>query len=305
MSSPTHLDFYLEPELLKSAREGKHNFIAKIVEVVEEAGFSVGFNGNSLRERADSVNRPGYRLFHMDEPEGERALTFRRVYHYPFWQIEPTTKRWDWRVANTRFDPDRIDDTEAQRFYGFWRKRLFGDAAEQVTRDGIIYAPLQGRLTERRSFQTCSPLEMLVSTLQHDPSRRVIATLHPKEHYTASEISKLDALAARFPRLTVQEVDMVEMLQRCDYVVTQNSSAAFNGYFFGKPCVLFARVDFHHVAADVYRQGLDRAFETVLAETPDYARYIWWFWQKMSINAGTPKAKNKIRQALRRGGWPV
>ncbi|MBR9650406.1 hypothetical protein [Thalassovita aquimarina] len=305
MSSEKHLDFYLHPGLLKNARAGNHNFIAKIVEVAEQGGFTVGFRGDSLRERDESRNRPGYTMFHMQEPNGPRALTFRRVYHYPFWQIEPTNKRWDWRVAQTRFDTARIDETEARRFYGYWRKRLFGDAADKATRDGIVYVPLQGRLTERRSFQTCSPMEMLVSTLQHDPSRRVIATLHPKEHYSASEISKLDALEARFPRLTVQEIDMAEMLQRCDYVVTQNSSAAFNGYFFGKPCVLFARVDFHHIAADVYRMGLDRAFETVLTETPDYASYIWWFWQKMSINADRPEATNKIRQALRRAGWPV
>ncbi|MDX1781237.1 MAG: hypothetical protein R3256_07950 [Thalassovita sp.] len=305
MNREKHLDFYLVPDLLKSARAGQHNFIGKIVEVVEKAGFSVGFRGNSPRERAASHDRPGYAMFHMDEPQGDHALTFRRVYHYPFWQIEPTTRRWDWRVAQKRFNPGKVDPEEAKRFFSFWRKRLFGEAVTEVTRDGIIYAPLQGRLTERRSFQTCSPLEMLVSTLQHDPSRRVIATLHPNESYSASELSKLETLAKRFPRLKLQRADMVKMLQRCDYVVTQNSSVAFNGYFFGKPCVLFARSDFHHIAADVYRQGLDRAFETVLRDPPDFERYVWWFWQDMSINAGRPEAQKKIRQALRRAGWPI
>ena len=307
MGSEKHLDFYLHSGLLKSARAGKHNFIGKIVEVVEEAGFTVGFHGDSLHERAASRDRPGYTMFHMQEPNGPRALTFRRVYHYPFWQIEQTNKRWDWRVAQKRFDPKKVDPDEARRFYGFWRKRLFGDAAAEATRDGdgIIYAPLQGRLTERRSFQTCSPLEMLVSTLQHDPSRRVIATLHPNEVYSASELSKLETLSKRFPRLTVQQADMVEMLQRCDYVVTQNSSAAFNGYFFGKPCVLFARSDFHHIAGDVYAQGVDRAFEAVQGDLPDFERYVWWFWQDMSINAGRPEAQKKIRQALSQAGWPI
>ncbi|CUH65014.1 hypothetical protein TG4357_01631 [Thalassovita gelatinovora] len=305
MSSEKHLDFYLEPDLLRSAQAGQHNFIGKIVEVAEQAGFTTGFHGNSLQDRSAIRDRPGFSMLHMDEPEGPRSLTFRRVYHYPFWQIEPTTKRWDWRVAQKRFNAKKVDPKEAHRFYTFWRKRLFVKAAENPTQEGFVYVPLQGRLTERRSFQTCSPLEMLVSTLQHDPSRRIIATLHPNESYSASEMSKLNTLTTRFPRLTVQKADMVDMLGRCDYVVTQNSSAAFNGYFFGKPCVLFARVDFHHIAADVYTEGLDRAFATVQGELPDFERYVWWFWQEMSINAGRPEAKNKIRQALRRNGWAL
>lgn len=305
MIAEKHIDFYLEPSLKRSAEAGQHNFIGKIMDVALKAGFTVDIRDNSLKERNESLHRPGYAMFHMDQPMGPRGLTMRRVYHYPFWQIEPTTERWDWHVAKTRFQPETIEPEEAQRFYGFWRRRLFGEAAQSVSREGFVFVPLQGRLTERRSFQTCSPLEMLVAVLQHDPARRVLATLHPNEIYTAGEKAQLKTLVARFPRLKLVQSPMEEMLQRCDYVVTQNSAVAFNGYFFAKPCVLFARVDFHHIAGDVFRDGREAAFETVLGPVPDYARYLWWFWQEMSINAGRPEAENKIRQALRRGGWPI
>lgn len=300
-----HVDFYLEPGLRSSAEAGKHNFINKVITVLEKGGFSTAIHGNTLSDRSQSETRNSYAMFHMDQPLNARGLTMRRVYHYPFWQIEPTTERWDWRVANARFKPEKIDGGEAQKFYNFWRKRLFGDAVQDIGRDGFVYVPLQGRLAERRSFQTCSPIEMLVATLQRDPGRRVVATLHPNEIVTGAERAKLQTLAKRFPRLSLREAPMEEMLARCDYVVTQNSSVAFNGYFFGKPCVLFARVDFHHIAGDVFRNGRDAAFDAVQSEAPDYARYIWWFWQEMSINAGREEAENKIRQAIRRGGWPI
>ncbi|MCG7572711.1 hypothetical protein MHM39_03940 [Phaeobacter sp. CNT1-3] len=301
-----HVDFYLEPGLKSSTLAGQHNFICKVIEVLEKGGFTTAIYGNSAAERDESRRRDSYAMFHMDQPLNDRGLTMRRVYHYPFWQIEPTTERWDWRVAKARFKTEKVEPAEARKFYNFWRKRLFGEAVQDISRDGFVYVPLQGRLLERRSFQTCSPIEMLVAVLQRDPGRKVIATLHPNEVITPAEHAQLKTLTQRFPRLSVQKIPMEQALARCDYVVTQNSSVAFNGYFFGKPCVLFARVDFHHIAGDVFRNGRDAAFETVLSgDAPDYAGYVWWFWQEMSINAGRDGADRKIRQAIRRAGWPL
>ncbi|SEQ86612.1 hypothetical protein SAMN04488092_11527 [Thalassovita taeanensis] len=303
MSDDRILRIFLEPSLKYRAEAGDHNFINKIADVARLSGLAVEFCGNSLSER--TTEHEGYSLYHMSDPTGPRSLTFRRAYHYPFWQIESGAKRWEWRSAKTPFDDEAVNPDEARRFYKFWQKRLFGDALGQISHDGLVYVPLQGRLSERRSFQTCSPMEMLAAVLQHDPVRRVFATLHPNEVYSASELAGLDALCARFPRLSLQTGGMEEMLARCDYVVTQNSSAAFNGYFFGKPCILFARVDFHHIAANVFDLGRDEAFRAMSAPLPDFAAYLWWFWQEMSINAGRPEAEHKIHAALRRGGWPI
>lgn len=82
---------------------------------------------------------------HMKQPASENGLTFRRVYHYPFWQIERTEKRWEWDVARTVFDPESVDQKEANRFYNYWRKRLFNRSVLEDD-DGFIYMPLQGRL---------------------------------------------------------------------------------------------------------------------------------------------------------------
>lgn len=301
MNAPLRLRFHLEDGLRQSAEAGRHNFIARVANVARQAGFAVEF----CPETPAGPCGPGDRaLFHMAEPPHDRALTFRRVYHYPFWAIEPTGRRWDWHVARARFPADAVPRKKADRFFGFWRERLFGGLPASSRRDGFVYVPLQGRLLDHRSFQTCSPIEMLRAVLEHDP-RPVVAALHPGETYSSAETGALQALAADHPRLTITTGDMETLLAGCDYVVTQNSSAAFNGYFFGKPAVLFARIDFHHIAANVAGLGVARALDAGPGLAPDHAGYLHWFWQEMSINAGRPEAEDKIRAALRRAGWPV
>lgn len=298
------LSFYLDDGLRQSAMARKHNFINRTSDVAIRAGFQVAYLENTARARAASARHPGYAMFHMDDPLHDRALTMRRVYHYPFWAIERSAQRWNWRVAQSVFPAGEVQRKQADRFYSFWQTRLFPDRGE-VTRDGFVYVPLQGRLTDCRSFQSCAPLQMLQLALKHDPSRRVVAALHPKETYSAQELQALDALVQANPRLELQTGNMVRLLAACDYVVTQNSAAAFSGYFFGKPAVLFGQIDFHHIAANVADLGAAEAMAQAPQMAPDYAGYIHWFWQKMSINAGRPEAETQIVQALRRGGWPI
>lgn len=305
MNPPRILRFYLDDNLRQSATDGRHNFINKIAEVVETAGYRVEYCRNTPEERLKSAHRRGYSMFHMDDPFHPRALTIRRVYSYPFWTIERSARRWEWRVAVSRFEPDSDRADQADRFFRFWQHKLFGDRPEQATRNGIVYVPLQGKLLTRRSFQTCSPIEMLNHTLAHDPSREIVATLHPNETYSAQERAALDSLARSDTRLSVQTGGMESILAECDYVVTQNSAAAFFGYFFRKPAVLFSKIDFHHIAANAADLGAETALELGPQLQPDYAAYVHWFWQIMSTNAGRDQAADQIRAALVRAGWPM
>lgn len=304
MSRPDRLRLYLDDGLRESAAAGHHNFLRQVIEVAKAAGLAVELRPDTPSERAKARLRRGYALYHMHDPGHDGGMTFRRVYHYPFWAIEAHGERWRWRVSRAAF-PEEQPHPDATRFYQHWRRKLFGATAEQATREGVVYVPLQGRLLEQRSFQACAPLEMVEHVLDADPVRRVLATLHPKERYAPAEMAALESLAARYPRLTVSTGEMERWLSVCDYVVTQNSSAAFNGYFFAKPAILFAKIDFHHIAANVHRMGIDEALRAGPDLAPDYAAYIHWFWQRMSINAGRPEAHERIRDALRAGGWPV
>lgn len=298
MNDCTTVTFYMEPELCKSAQAGKHNFIGKVAGVMNRAGLDVRYE--TFGARADK----GLLMSHIKQPPDKDGLCFRRAYHYPFWQIEQSAERWSWDVAQSAFEPDPSDKNEAARFYGFWQNRLFGDAPQTARRGGYIYVPLQGKISAHRPFQICSPLEMVEHCLTHT-DRPVIATLHPNERYEKSEITALRKLEQAYDRLTVQTGGMEALLLGCEYIVTQNSSVAFNGYFFGKPSLLFRKADFHHIAVQANLDDPASGFTQVAQITPDYAAYIHWFWQKNSINAGRPEAEEKISARLKRFGWPI
>ncbi len=300
MQDRAHVDIYLEPPLRESAEAGAHNFIGKVAHVLENAQLRVTY-----RNIDDPLGDPnGLSLTHMAPAPTAHGLVFRRCYYYPFWQIEARQERWLYDVAQSKFDPANIDPEAASRFYKFWQNRLFGEAPQQARRDGPIYVPLQGRLLQRRSFQSCSPLAMLEHTLVHCPGA-VVAALHPKEAYSSKELSALENLAARHPRLTLTLGNMERHLQGCAFVVTQNSAAAFSGYFFGKPALFFGKIDFHHIGVRADLADLSYSFAAAQEATPDFAAYLWWFWQENCINAGRSEANGKIAARFRRFGWPV
>ena len=194
---------------------------------------------------------------------------------------------------------------QAELFFTRWQNRLFERALKKVNRQGFVYVPLQGRLRDHRSFQFCTPLQMIEHVLDHDSKRPIIATLHPNEIYSQAEIDELEALSHQFPRLRVETGQMERWLMHCDYVVSQNSSAAFAGYSFEKPSVLFGQIDFAHIANQTRLMGVTEAIQSAPDLRPDYSGYIHSFWQIMAINAGRSNAKAQIAEAFERGGWPM
>lgn len=304
MTAPSRICFYLEPSLRESAAAGQHNFLGLIAAVGREAGLEIDFRDDAAETLRRSRPEDEFAVTHMAVPPHERAVTVRRSYAYPFWSIETSEKRWEFDVARATFDAALVDNGDARKFARFWRKRLTGDWPDVANR-GHVYVPLQGRLLEQRSFQAASPIEMIKAVLEHEPDRAIAAGLHPKERYSAKEINALERLEQKHPRFSVQLGGMERLLPGCDYVVTQNSGAGFMGYFLAKPLVLFGRIDFHHIAARVDRLGVEGALRTVRDGAPEFDAYLWWFWQKMAINAGRQEAKEKIAARLRGFGWPV
>lgn len=305
MSARETVTFYLHPMLRKQAERGNHNFINKVSEVLQEAGLSVAFDDDDDLARLRAAARPGHSMFLMQDPVNARGLTFRKTYIYPFWHIEKQSERWEWPVAKDTFDPKAQDPQKSANFYRFWRQRLFEDGPRYARRDGFIYIPLQGHLLRKRSFQFCSPIDMIKIVLDEEPAKQVVATLHPSENYSAAEQRALEELLVTNDRFFLRAGKMELHLQNCDYVVTQNSSAGFKGYFFGKPLILFGKADFHHIALNVQQIGVQSAFDAVDWHKPDYAAYLHWFLQLRAINAGRPESKKRIRNVLRNHGWPV
>ncbi len=300
MPKPTRLRVYLEPEMLASARAGRFNFLNRLKSAVESRGWAVEWRETGTAERLAAPARGGHALYHMEPPTHARALTFRRAYHYPFWNIEPVAERWRFHVATQAFDPTRIDPAVADDFVARLRRRVLPDA--RPLKGDHILVPLQGRIRQHRSFQTHSPVEML--RLTAETGRPVVATLHPRESYDAADRAALADLAARYPNLTIGG-DAPRLLQDCAFMVTENSAVAFDGYLLGKAAVLFALIDFHHIALNAADLGAAGALAAAPDHRPDFAQYLYWFLRIMAVDAMAPDAEGQILEAMRRGGWPL
>ena len=296
---------YLPHPMDRRARRGEHNFVNQLDTALERSGMALDICTATATDTRDAARWGGRALFLMQEPRHDLGLSLRVAYIMPFWRIETTAERWRFDVARAEFDPEGLDRAEARRFTRFWGKRKFGAAVENTERAGVIYVPLQGHLRRQRSFQHAAPIDMLEQTLQRASGRRVLAGLHPKESYSDADLAGLETLSARYPILEVQTGGMEEALRTCDFVVTQNSAAALMAMFFGKPAMIWARIDFHHAMVDAGALGAETAFDRIERHAPDYEAYLLWFLKLTAINAGAPDAPDQIAARLSALGWSV
>lgn len=281
------LNFYLDDSRRSKAEAGIGIFGA-VAAVVKAAGWSVRYPAQDAE-----IAGEGYHLVYNRATEGPFCFSLRRCYLEKFYRIEASNDRWNWEVADLPF-PGGASHGWFQRH---WRERLFRGL--EISQGDYIFMPLQGKLLQRRHFQSAAPIEMIRATLAADPQRRIVASLHPRETYSAAELTALRGIA-RFELVT----DSLPWLAGCDYVVTENSAMALTGFFADKPAVLFARTDFHHVAASVPHLGVARAFAA--RETPrPYAGYLHWFFKQQALAAFGDGHEALIAERLRAHGWPL
>ncbi|MCZ0961303.1 capsular polysaccharide export protein, LipB/KpsS family [Paracoccus benzoatiresistens] len=300
MDQPRILRIYLHPPMLQTARAGKLGFLNRMTRLLADRGWQVAIHWSGEAARKAAPDLPGYALFHMERPTHDRALTFRRAYHYPFWRLERHGERWNWPVALARFDPATVDADATRDFAGRLRGRVL-PGPDPVRGDHVLI-PLQGRLRDCRSFQTMSPVDMVEAVAR--TGRRAIATLHPKETYDAEDRRALDALARRYPNLTIGG-DTARLLRDCALVATQNSAVGFDGLILEKPVVLFGMSDFHHIALNVADLGAKAALARAEGHRPDFAAYLDWFLRRTSLDMMAPDADDRLLAAMEKGGWPV
>ena len=304
MAQPRKLTFYLRGTFLERAQRGEVNIVNLISAALGSQGFSISLRADSDLAAVQSSQDPGYTMFHMHDPFHERALTMRLAYFYPYWRIEKSAQRWEWDVAREEFDPDRIDPALATAFCDRLRKRLFKDEAVPDVPDlGYVYIPLQGQLSERRSFQSMSPIDMVREVVRHEPARRIFVTLHPNENYSDFDMNALQMIEKDCDRLEIVDHSVISLVRGCSYIATQNSTVALMGFAFHKPAVLFAKIDFHHISPDVFDRGAAHAIRRVMAGKPDFDRYLYWFLAEHAINAADPNSEQKVLAILRRHQW--
>ena len=294
-------NFYLDWRARQAMDKAEPDMVWRVRQSLERAGWQVTIRSDA--ERLQMARFAGHHLVVNRPVSHPRCVNLRGAYLPPFWRIESSNDRWNFTVAGQSFDPASIPQPEAQRFLDRWRVSQL--KAVEPSRDGYIFMPLQGVLQRRRHFQSMSPIRMIDATLQADLSRPILATLHPNESYSDQDMVALQAIASRESRFVLSNAPSHDLLCGCDYVVTQNSSMVMTGYFAQKPAILFAEIDFHHIAQSVPRLGIERAFRKVLKKPPDFAAYLLWFMRYNAIAQFANDAEAKIATRLRQLGWPV
>lgn len=290
------LRIHLDTEMARRAEAGHFNFLDKISAAVR----SRGWRFEVAPETDLPPERYVYALHHMSGPQHKRVKIFRRTYYYPFWHIETDQQRWRWDVAKAKFRPNQIEAEEARAFIHHLRvKNLPGITPGEPTH---VLIPLQMQLTEIRSFQTMSPLQMVEAVAS--TGKRCIATLHPNGDYSSLEMAELEELTRRYPNLTIGG-DSRQLLAGAEYVATQNSSVAMDAYLLARPVVLFAQIDFHHIALNVAEMGVEKALQNAPKHRAHYAKYLFWLLREQAIDAMAPTAEIRILNALKKGGWPI
>ncbi|MCB1367838.1 MAG: hypothetical protein KDK00_08755 [Rhodobacteraceae bacterium] len=299
------LGIYLNDGIRGDVEAGRHNFFTILMKTFADRDFEVTLYPNTPEERLRSADRPGYSMFHLETSTHERSLDVRLAYMYPFWRIERARWREDYRLARMPFRPETIDEKAAQQFFNFWRRQTFVGKLAKDSEKGFVLVALQGRLLEQRHGQTMAPIEMVRTTIAEERFRKIRIKLHPSEIHDRAELTALTALARDSRVEIITDGNIHQLLQDCDYVVTENSSVAFKGILHRRPAICFGETDFHHLFASVAREGAPKAFKNILVPTRAYAKYFYWFLQLNCINAGRDFAPDRILEQVRVFGWKV
>lgn len=301
------LHLYLGESGRAAVLAGQARITTRVKAAVEAAGWQVVLCADE--ERSEIPGREGYHLVVNHPVPSDNCLTLRRVGWEPFWRIERTNDRWDWQAAGETFDPETIEAKKGQQFVKHWGPKLFDGQTPGA--GGGVFVPLQGKLTEKRHFQAVSPLDMVRAVARRWTKRRISLTLHPGEDYAPDEMEALGRLVEQTPNVRLATGGSDAELLGCDLVVTQNSSMALKGFVAGKPALLWARIDFHHIAGSVPRDGREAAFKAAeaamagTAGTPEFGRYLVWYLKMRCLRSWDTQVEPAICARLRDLGWPI
>jgi hypothetical protein len=297
------VNFYISPNRIKAMNDGTgHPFFSRAQTAFESLGMRVRYIEDTDANRRDSIFLDAYAMFYFKDSFHDHALDVRHTPIGPFYRMEKEADRALYRLVDRPFAPDELPRQQANSFFKIWQRLLIPDTI--VAQSGAVLIPLQGKLLQRRSQQTMSPLEMLKATIKHDPSRPIWLKLHPKETYSDAEMRALAELCDE--RVKLIDIDLDTALKGCDYIVTQNSSVLLHGLFYRRPAIVFADCEYHHPFQSV-RRGipLDQAFARVTEDLPDFAKFAYWYLQLNCINTSREWAEEMIIAQCREFGWNI
>jgi len=298
-----HLIFHAASEMRAHISGGQHHFANMLAQVFASRGHGMRVAGLGRAALWRAKLDRNLHVFDIDGAVGARALNMRPSVLQPFWGLERPNSRYQGRMAHKVFDPSTVGGGLVTPFFEEMQALYLSPELPDVGARDYVLVPLQGQLGKRRHWQYASVPEMVQTICAQDPMRKIIIKPHPKEAYCSEDKAVIAQLLA-LPHVELREQPMEALIAQCAYIVTQNSTAAFEGILHRKPSILFAKSDFHHIFPTIKTpQDSPRAFARVKAKKMLFMKYLYWYLRMNAADIRRADAPAKIEEMLAEAGW--
>ncbi len=300
-----HLIFHAAPEMRSHIEDGLHGFANMLSQIFAARGYGMRVDGIGRADRWRAKLDNNYHMFDMAGAEGLRALNMRPSVLQPFWTVERPHSRYQGRMAHKVFDPATVGGGLVSPFFEEMQKLYLSPTEQDAELRDYVLVPLQGQLGKQRDWQYASVPEMVRTICAQDPARKIVLKPHPKEVY-GPEDQAVIAQLSQLPNVQVLALPMQALIAQCAYIVTQNSTAVFEGILHRKPAILFAKSDFHHIFPTVKSaQDAPEAFARVEAKNMLFMKYLYWYLRMNAADIRRADAPAKIQEMLAEAGWDI
>lgn len=300
---PKHLIFHADPKMRAHIEGGQHGFANRLARIFAAQGYSMRVAGLGRADLWRAKHDRNYHIFDLDGAVGPRALNMRPSVLQPFWTLERPNSRHQGRMAHKLFDPATVGGGLVTPFFEEMQALYLSADLPDVGARGYVLVPLQGQLGKQRHWQYATVQDMVKTICIQDPTRKIILKPHPKEVYSVEDKAVIAQLLL-LPNVLLHELPIEALIANCAYIVTQNSTAAFEGILHRKPSILFAKSDFHHIFPTIKTaQDAPEAFARVEAKNMLFMKYLYWYLRMNAADIRRADVPAKIREMLAESGW--
>jgi hypothetical protein len=292
--APRMVVIHAEESWLKSIREGKFDFFAKLEAKLRHEGLPVHLadadsRAAKLLMAEDSLNivvgeKPGY---------GPRLLHAMPTYVWGFWYLDEVGVHWNSSVRFARFHADEVDAAKAEYFFNGVTGHMLRENVSKFPQEARMHQPLP----RAAAVIFCQEIEGYRNRCHYLTTAQMIRTVaganreapvYVKLHPNQSKAMRREILAAcnDHPGVTVSEASIHDLIAASDVVVTQNSAAGFEALMQRKPVVTCAKSDYWHATLTAKTTSDLRDAVTLGVEAMagfPYEKYLYWFLDRQCL----------------------
>ena len=279
---------HAEPGWIGPVTEGLFDFFTKLTPLLEAKGratvvVTLGSDLSSAMLRQAHIH-----LILGDAPlYAPNVLHVSPAYIWGFWYLDEVGLNAHSSLRLKRFQPDAVDEGDAAWFFNGVSSWMLDNNVSRLTqrdRGSDALAPAQ-------SVVFCQEIEHRTPRTHYLTTEQIIrnaaraaggGTVYVKPHPHQSDLARrrIEALAENDPNIVISDASIHDLAQASDWVISQNSAAAFEAIMQRKKLITCGRCDFHHASLVARSEDALRHLLRDGASQLDgfaYEKYLYWF----------------------------